>query len=846
MKKQQAVLYYMGSFLLPLFIMVFIFLYKNFIPIPGTSNLTSDLYYQYIDYFSWFRNTLLSEGKIPVYSFSISLGNATLPLVAYYLASPLNLLTILFEQTALPYCILLITSLKIGLSGLTMSIYVDKRFPSLPRAYKLMASWGYALMYYNVAQATNIMWLDGVYMLPLILLASYNLLNNKSGAFLTITVCLSIVFNWYTAYMNCLFVAVYYIFECILKNYDVKIIVKKTIRLCIYELLGVCISGGFFIPVIVAMMQSKADFETAGIFSPSMRGDLLKIIEGLFPGGAYDDPNQTLYLFCGTAFLIFLVLFFLSVHINKREKFVTAFFLGIMLFSTQIYALENIWNGFRYATSFYCRFAYVVTFLVIFIALRAIDELLPINQISRKKLLCIVGTIFVVYLVFNGNIPNGIKRYSIYIYILLFYIIWTLLFEKKYGKQILLVITAFELLLNGMMVYRTGNEPVNRFTSYVSSQNEQIKQLRAYDDFHEEGNFFRVDETMNRQMSQNGIAAAYNDSMAYGYYGLSNYASTTYSKTVNFASKLGYYNGGHYIIPYSESILPSDSLLGIRYVLSQRTIPGYQVAPKISNNLNGKNVYYNEYALPLGILTANNELNIPEEENPFLFQNELYSRIIGEKCEIFKPASYSKNKDGDGIVIQTERSENPSDILYIYANTASSDTPVSIDGEYRTNYNRWLSYQTMCIGYGDMAHSVEFSHVSESAEDFQEKVYYLDMKLFKTIANRLQDTGFNPQIVKDEFIEGTFSSSSNGLLLLSVPFDEGWEITINNKPVEIQNGFDTFLAIPVSQGVNHIICSYHVPGFYTGIMVSIIGVALLLFSERNGMFRLILNLRGKQ
>ena len=61
-----------------------------------------------------------------------------------------------------------------------MGIFLRFRFENkLKPVYALMLSLSYAFMQYNLTQADNVMWLDGVYMLPLIILGVYKAVNNK-------------------------------------------------------------------------------------------------------------------------------------------------------------------------------------------------------------------------------------------------------------------------------------------------------------------------------------------------------------------------------------------------------------------------------------------------------------------------------------------------------------------------------------------------------------------------------------------------------------------------------------------------------------------------------------------
>ena len=62
--------------------------------------LYSDMYHQYYPFFVAFRNAL-REGRGLLYTWSVGLGMDYLGLIAYYLASPLNLLSVLVPEGCL-------------------------------------------------------------------------------------------------------------------------------------------------------------------------------------------------------------------------------------------------------------------------------------------------------------------------------------------------------------------------------------------------------------------------------------------------------------------------------------------------------------------------------------------------------------------------------------------------------------------------------------------------------------------------------------------------------------------------------------------------------------------------
>ena len=84
------------SFLLPLFVMVVIYATMGVYPFGNSTLLTVDLGQQYVDFFSYYRTTLLSDPSAIFFSFTKSFGGEMLGLWAYYLMSPFNFIFLLF------------------------------------------------------------------------------------------------------------------------------------------------------------------------------------------------------------------------------------------------------------------------------------------------------------------------------------------------------------------------------------------------------------------------------------------------------------------------------------------------------------------------------------------------------------------------------------------------------------------------------------------------------------------------------------------------------------------------------------------------------------------------------
>ena len=148
-------------------LLIIIFKLQELAPFGVNSLASMDARIQYIDFFAYLKDLL--EGKADLfYTFSKTLGGTYIAVFAYYLSSPFNLLVILFEKADLNTFFDLLVLLKLCTAAATCSIFLQYRFRNQSALFTILLSISYALMQYNIAQSSNIMWLDGVYMLPLI------------------------------------------------------------------------------------------------------------------------------------------------------------------------------------------------------------------------------------------------------------------------------------------------------------------------------------------------------------------------------------------------------------------------------------------------------------------------------------------------------------------------------------------------------------------------------------------------------------------------------------------------------------------------------------------------------
>lgn len=73
---------------------------------------------------------------------------------------------------------------------------------------------------------------------------------------------------------------------------------------------------------------------------------------------------------------------------------------------------------------------------------------------------------------------------------------------------------------------------------------------------------------------------------------------------------------------------------------------------------------------------------------------------------------------------------------------------------------------------------------------------------------------------RDTKLTGTVTAAESGTLFLSIPYDEGWTITIDGQPAEGEKILEAFLSVPVEAGTHEISLIYMPGGLIPGVVIS--------------------------
>ena len=182
------------AFLAPFLGMCILMIIRGFEPFGDTSMLYSDMYHQYYPFFVSFRRAIL-RGESLIYTWNIGMGMDYIGLISYYLASPMNLLSILVPESLTLEYFSLLMPIKLGLASLFFSLFLKNLFRRNDLSITFFGVF-YGLCAWALGYQWNIMWLDTFALLPLVALGTIQLLRDRKFLLYTLTLFLSVVTNY--------------------------------------------------------------------------------------------------------------------------------------------------------------------------------------------------------------------------------------------------------------------------------------------------------------------------------------------------------------------------------------------------------------------------------------------------------------------------------------------------------------------------------------------------------------------------------------------------------------------------------------------------------------------------
>ncbi len=667
--------FYFLAFAVPVIIMYIAYAIFGVNPYGPESVLVLDLNGQYVYYFEALRDAFWGEESI-FYNWSRNLSGGYIGIIAYYLASPLTLIPILLPRTMILGSLQIMILTKLGLASVTMSYYLRKSKNVTPFNSVIFGTL-YALCAYGVIQAMNPMWLDGLYLLPMIMLGVEYLIDDGRKLNLTIPLAMIFVFNFYIGYMLAIFTAIYffiYLFATDKKQrkYSSTDYFNIFVRAFISVGTALLLSAFMILGIYQALAMGKFDFTANPDYSFKTSFKFMYFLPQLLPA-QYDSVNVwgLPEIYCGMLTVVLLPVFFLNKKISLNKKIGYAAVVVILFLCMYINPVDMAWHGFQEPNWLPYRYSFIFSAILIIMAAKGFSNLDGIKPAALIVSMVIVIAIIAIATIsvpahYDEVIKGGYefktnhlttKEYVIAAVLAVIYCgaIYACYHFKKTVSIIsslaIFLVSSVELGYNAYNSFKDEDKDVtySEGTPYYNTINTGRHIVDLIDEYHktqhnnENDGFYRAEKTFHRTV---------NDPAGYGFKGISHSSSVMNTKALKFLEGMGI-AASTYSSRYKGSMPVLDSLLGIKYSMdkidlsdpkskrktnaSYNPIFSYEYVTTEKDKETGEykdariDVFENPYALSLGYASGDVVSRISALGNDDVIRNQniLMSSIAG-------------------------------------------------------------------------------------------------------------------------------------------------------------------------------------------------------------------------
>lgn len=842
--------YYTLSILIPAVMILAIFLLFTITPFGNRTWLTIDLGQQYVDFFSYYQDTLLHHPEQFFYSFSKSIGGEMVSLWAYYLLSPFNLLFLLIPRSAIAMGVSLLIFLKLVSCTVSFAVLLDVKFKQRNWTTLLFAL-SYGFMSYLSANQFNVMWLDALIGLPLIILGVDALLQKRNPLYYVFPLSLTILSNYYTGYMICLFLGLYFPYAYLTANdsFSWKSFIKQFGRFIFYSVLSVGLITVILLPTFYSLLGSKGTATTIAWSLKSEYNPLL-MASKLFIGSFDFHEMQKGYpnIFVGSLAFFSFLCYFKEKKIARSQRLYALFITVIILISFNIEIFDKLWHAGQLPNWYSYRFSFLFSFWMVF---------LGYQWTLKKTAVGIHETFVYFFLVLAAGIgfilfpQDYLQGWQIALgFGLSMGILYGLILigrGKRTHQKFLISFVVIELLLNSIITLsRLGYVMNSEFTAYQSSLANWSTVLCP-----SENEFYRSEKTMLRSK---------NDSLQVPTYGVSHFSSTFEKETEKFFDAIGVRQGTAYV-NYSNGTLLTDALLGIKNTFIETTDATYNERWErkdledfstiasfdeghIVTNPNTLSIAYPMKAILKSMKVPTN--------HPITMQNQLANALSGTTSpkNIFTKVPYEttfENISDSPVVYQRVQFEDNTQVgtitltftpetndpiyLEMAGTMGEEDMEMTLNGEPYAFYpvqskpvllsvakNQKGQPQTLRITVKD--DGFEFSKLN---------LYSLNTSLLNERLEQTKAQELKLETFSATHFSGTMDVLEDSTVLTTIPYSTGWKVWVDGQEVETYKILDSLLGFTISKGTHQIEYRYTTPFLLEGSLVSLASLLLLIF-----------------
>lgn len=852
--------YVIAAFFCTALIMCITYILRQVYPFGDQIVLKVDLYHQYAPFHEELRSRILN-GQSLMYSWEGGLGKEFVTQMAYYTASPISFLILLFPQTLLPEALAAFILIKTCFSASFFSYYLKEHFKKNDLSV-LIFGLLYAFTAFMTGYYWNVMWLDSVALFPIVALGVERLVHENKHILYYVSLTLTMIVNFYMAVLVCVFTAAYFL-VVLFANYEWKrnhkVMIARMVKFAIVSIIAALTAMFILAPVAIALGQtatSDTNFPKFEIYQ-----NVYQLITNHFIGARpvvlarnEDLPN----VYSGVITMMLLPLYFFNTKINRREKWLMAILLIFMLLCACIKPLDFMIHGFHFPSNLPHRYTFIYSFIMLYMAYKGL-----LNIKTCKFEFVVYAAIFYTIVILATefimvpaiqDIDRVLTNSDIIINIAAMIIYAGIIYAYSASRPqnlggilgiIFICVFAECMFSSHQGLDRTTNREA--YVKYIDGADDAVDYLNEK----EEGNFYR---TEFRRFT------SINDAALYHYNGFSQFSSLAPGGISEFIGNLGIAATGNSYRYYDPTSL-IDAVFDLKYVMNKDgEINNERYV--FENQFNNVWIYRNDRVLPLGFMVNSDIKNWQTQDSqPFEVQNNFVKQGAGVDKDMFtpiKPDSINKTfmnvteeidensfkyslTDAANLALEpTVTATFTSDkdqYMFVYVDAGNAKRV-----KYRTNSaneDRELSAGKSLFDIGNVTAgetiTVEFALTNKG--EFEKtyrtsgtvKIYAAsyDDTVFQEAYDKLSQNTYNITSFEDTHIEGTVNASEDGVMFTSIPYVDGWKVTVDGKSVDkVSIGNDGVIGIDIPAGEHEVVFQFKSKGLIPSVIISLIGILL--------------------
>lgn len=765
-------------------------------------------------------------------SFSINLANAGgmdfFGIFFFYMSNPFTFLIAFVSKSDLALFMNVLVMFKVMAIAGSAAFYLKRKHPKLNAMMILALSLIYAFSGYTMMYYQLLMWLDMLYLFPLLLWGIDRLFEKNNYVPYMILIALCIACDFYIGGMIVFFTVMYVGIRLYVERKENRVApIAKSFLL-----------GSFFAALIDAFIYIPSFIQ----YLESGRSDsLMNSLENSW----FITPYQTVI----PLVLCLVNLFPLFFRKGSKDRVNRAMFV-LLLIPLILEPLNKIWHFGSYQ-AFPARFAFMTIFMGIEIAASNLETLTDRENFDRRRIWGDLGSVLLLSVAFlienrfveekigylsryasslwgDGTSFECLCRYYVMILLIVTGVYLLFRFKKTNRASFSLMMVGFSVIeaMFSMRIYAVV--PARKTESYQ----EFLKLEGAIDD----DAFYRV-KTSAKITDVNMVGAI-------GYNNLGHYTSLTNEDYMFTMKKLGYSSYWMEVGAYGGTEF-GDALMVNKYTIS----PGKNASAIASTD---RYSITENPVLPFGLVTRgdlSDEAELKEDQR-FKMQEHIFDTLFGGDQDLtvsygYKTSGLNDLSDADRFHFKPTSSASitytceirGTQTLYFdcfdrYSNslgeTINGSFNIRVNGMMRqSNYPSQSFNGILKLGsFTDTTVQVTIEVLKE-VECRSFGVFGIQKDVFDAMISDAAGANLRVQGSK---ITGRFDNSEGySYLFLSIPYSEGYRAKINGQKADVIRVFSDFIAIPLKEGSNTIFVSYATPGIGIGTAATICGALLLIF-----------------